>query len=70
MSPSGSGRRPPSVKLALFDEQHKSPFGERAMTLDEASGSWSVQGQRSCRQHYRYDIRVYHPVSRKLESIR
>ena len=38
-----------SVKLALFDEQHKS-LGERAMTLDEASGSWSVQGQRSCRQ--------------------
>ncbi|GKR44939.1 hypothetical protein KAM483_23810 [Aeromonas caviae] len=39
-----------SVKLALFDEQHKS-LGERAMTLDEASGSWSVQGgQRSGRQ--------------------
>jgi pullulanase len=32
-----------SVKLALFDEQHKA-LGERAMTQDEASGSWSVQG--------------------------
>lgn len=57
-----------SVKLALFDEQHKS-LGERAMTLDEASGSWSVQGgSELVGKFYRYDIQVYHPVSRKLES--
>ena len=57
-----------SVKLALFDEQHKS-LGERAMTLDEASGSWSVQGGSDLvGKYYRYDIQVYHPVSRKLES--
>ncbi|UNU89342.1 pullulanase-type alpha-1,6-glucosidase [Aeromonas dhakensis] len=57
-----------SVKLALFDEQHKS-IGERAMTLDEASGSWSVQGgSELVGKFYRYDIQVYHPVSRKLES--
>lgn len=56
------------VKLALFDEQHKS-LGERAMTLDEASGSWSVQGgSELVGKFYRYDIQVYHPVSRKLES--
>ncbi|MGY3917384.1 pullulanase-type alpha-1,6-glucosidase [Aeromonas australiensis] len=57
-----------SVKLALFDEQHKS-LGERTMTLDEASGSWSVQGgSELVGKYYRYDIEVYHPVSRKLES--
>ncbi|MBQ4668328.1 pullulanase-type alpha-1,6-glucosidase [Aeromonas hydrophila] len=57
-----------SVKLALFDGQHK-PLGERTMTLDEASGSWSVQGgSELVGQFYRYDIQVYHPVSRKLES--
>lgn len=57
-----------SVKLALFDGQHK-PLGERTMTLDEASGSWSVQGgSELVGKFYRYDIQVYHPVSRKLES--
>lgn len=57
-----------SVKLALFDEQHNS-LGERTMTLDEASGSWSVQGgSELVSKFYRYDIQVYHPVSRKLES--
>ncbi|MGY3893187.1 pullulanase-type alpha-1,6-glucosidase [Aeromonas enterica] len=57
-----------SVKLALFDAQHK-PLGERTMTLDEASGSWSVQGgSELVGKFYRYDIQVYHPVSRKLES--
>lgn len=56
-----------SVKLALFDGQHK-PLGERTMTLDEASGSWSVQGgSELVGKFYRYDIQVYHPVSRKLE---
>lgn len=57
-----------SVKLALFDGQHK-PLGERTMILDEASGSWSVQGgSELVGKFYRYDIQVYHPVSRKLES--
>lgn len=57
-----------SVKLALFDEQHKA-LGERTMTRDEASGSWSVQGgQELVGKFYRYDIQVYHPLSRKLES--
>ncbi|EIS3744730.1 pullulanase-type alpha-1,6-glucosidase [Aeromonas hydrophila] len=57
-----------SVKLALFDGQHK-PLGDRTMTLDEASGSWSVQGgSELVGKFYRYDIQVYHPVSRKLES--
>ncbi len=57
-----------SVKLALFDSQHK-PLGERTMTLDEVSGSWSVQGgSELVGKFYRYDIQIYHPVSRKLES--
>lgn len=57
-----------SVKLALFDEQHKA-LDERTMTQDEASGSWSVQGgQELVGKFYRYDIQVYHPLSRKLES--
>ncbi len=57
-----------SVKLALFDEQHKA-LGERTMAQDDASGSWSVQGgQELVGKFYRYDIQVYHPLSRKLES--
>ncbi|MGY6040412.1 pullulanase-type alpha-1,6-glucosidase [Aeromonas sp. AE23HZ002T15] len=57
-----------SVKLALFDEKHQS-LGERTMTQDEASGSWSLQGGSDLvGKYYRYDIQVYHPLSRKLES--
>ncbi len=57
-----------SVKLALFDDKHRA-LGERTMTRDEASGSWSVQGgSELVGKFYRYDIQVYHPVSRKLES--
>ncbi|MEN9583983.1 MAG: hypothetical protein RLZZ616_989, partial [Pseudomonadota bacterium] len=57
-----------SVKLALFDAQHRA-LGVRTMTRDEASGSWSVQGgSELVGKFYRYDIQVYHPVSRKLES--
>ncbi|MDM5132223.1 pullulanase-type alpha-1,6-glucosidase [Aeromonas piscicola] len=57
-----------SVKLALFDDKHRA-LGERTMIRDEASGSWSVQGgSELVGKFYRYDIQVYHPVSRKLES--
>ena len=68
MSPSGFwAPTAKSVKLALFDEQqvawrarHDPGRGQRQ--LERAGGSDLVG------KYYRYDIQVYHPVSRKLES--
>ena len=56
-----------SVKLALFDEQHKS-LGERAMTLDEASGGWSVQGAAILSANTTATISGLSPGQPQLES--
>ncbi|MGL5326885.1 MAG: pullulanase-type alpha-1,6-glucosidase [Aeromonas sp.] len=56
-----------SVKLALYNASHQKS-GEVAMTFDSASGSWSYQGgSELIGQFYRYDMEVYHPLSRKVE---
>lgn len=56
-----------SVKLALYDANHQKS-GDVAMTFDSASGSWSYEGGSDLiGQYYRYDMEVYHPVSRKVE---
>ncbi|PJG57701.1 DUF3372 domain-containing protein [Aeromonas cavernicola] len=56
-----------SVKLALYDARHQKR-GEVAMRFDSASGSWSYQGgSELIGQFYRYDMEVYHPLSRKVE---
>ncbi len=56
-----------SVKLALYNASHQKS-GEVAMTFDNASGSWSYEGgSELIGQFYRYDMEVYHPLSRKVE---
>lgn len=56
-----------SVKLALYNASHQKS-GEVAMTFDSASGSWSYEGgSELVGQFYRYDMEVYHPLSRKVE---
>ncbi|WP_256028895.1 pullulanase-type alpha-1,6-glucosidase [Aeromonas sp. EERV15] len=56
-----------SVKLALYNSNHQKS-GEVAMTFDSASGSWSYEGgSELIGQFYRYDMEVYHPLSRKVE---
>ncbi len=56
-----------SVKLALYNASHQKS-GEVAMTFDSASGSWSYEGgSELIGQFYRYDMEVYHPLSRKVE---
>ncbi|HEH9431660.1 TPA: pullulanase-type alpha-1,6-glucosidase [Aeromonas sobria] len=57
-----------SVKLALYNANHQKS-GEVAMTFDSTSGSWSYEGgSELVGQFYRYDIEVYHPLSRKVEQ--
>ncbi|WP_236765441.1 pullulanase-type alpha-1,6-glucosidase [Aeromonas jandaei] len=56
-----------SVKLALYNASHQKS-GEVAMTFDSASGSWSYEGgSELIGKFYRYDMEVYHPLSRKVE---
>ncbi|MGM7628839.1 hypothetical protein, partial [Serratia marcescens] len=56
-----------SVTLALYNASHQKS-GEVAMTFDSASGSWSYEGgSELIGQFYRYDMEVYHPLSRKVE---
>lgn len=56
-----------SVKLAFYNASHQKS-GEVAMTFDSASGSWSYEGgSELVGQFYRYDMEVYHPLSRKVE---
>ena len=56
-----------SVKLALYNANHKKRR-KVAMTFDSASGSWSYEGgSELIGQFYRYDMEVYHPLSRKVE---
>ncbi|EKP0309019.1 pullulanase-type alpha-1,6-glucosidase, partial [Aeromonas veronii] len=57
-----------SVKLALYNASHQKS-GEVAMTFDSASGSWSYEGgSELIGQFYRYDMEVYHPLTRQIEK--
>ncbi|MGL4715294.1 MAG: pullulanase-associated domain-containing protein, partial [Aeromonas sp.] len=54
------------VALALYDENKKA-VETRAMTFDDASGSWSVEGGSDLvGKYYRYAMEVYHPLSREI----
>jgi pullulanase len=58
-----------SVNLKVFDNAKKLS-STHAMTLDALTGIWSYKGSMSLdRQYYRYELKVYHPVSKKVENL-
>ena len=58
-----------SVNLKIYDNA-KTLTKTEAMSLDTATGIWSFTGDISLdRQYYRYELTVYHPVSKKIETL-
>ena len=58
-----------SVKLKVYDAG-KSLTATHDMTLDSATGIWRYDGSSALdRQFYRYEVTVYHPLTRKVETI-
>ena len=60
-----------SVKVQLFN-QDKSPATPKSVTLDEdtTTGVWHTQVDKSfINKYYRYQIEVYHPASKKVETL-
>ncbi|SHG90857.1 pullulanase-type alpha-1,6-glucosidase [Ferrimonas marina] len=58
-----------SLMLNLYDAD-KNLSSSQAMTLDEMTGIWSYQGDASLdRQFYRFEVKVFHPVTGLIETI-
>lgn len=57
-----------NVKLKVYDAG-KTETASHDMTLDPATGIWSYTGSGLDRQFYRYEITVYHPVSKQVETL-
>lgn len=57
-----------SVKVVIYNAD-KTAASTHDMTFDSASGSWSYAGAADLKgMYYRYQMTVYHPLTRKLES--
>ncbi len=57
-----------NVKLALYNAD-KTPASVEEMKLDTDTGAWSYAGSTDLKgKYYRYQITVYHPTTRKVES--
>ena len=57
-----------SVKVVIYNA-NKEAVSTNDMTFDNASGSWSYAGAADLKSmYYRYQMTVYHPLTRKLES--
>ena len=57
-----------SVQLVVYNSD-KSLANTYDMTQDASSGAWSYTGGTDLKgKYYRYALKVYHPVSRKVES--
>ncbi|HBN89089.1 MAG TPA: DUF3372 domain-containing protein, partial [Rheinheimera sp.] len=58
-----------SVNLKVYNAA-KSLTATHAMTADSATGVWRYNGSSALdRQFYRYEVTVYHPLTRKVETI-
>ena len=58
-----------SVNLKVYNAA-KSLTATHAMTVDSATGIWRYNGSSALdRQFYRYEVTVYHPLTRKVETI-
>ncbi len=64
----GHQRQYPS-NVKIFDSAKKLTKTQ-AMTLNAASGIWSFSGDmRLDRPYYRYELKVYHPISKKIKTL-
>lgn len=58
-----------SVTLKVYN-QTKTETASSAMTLDSKTGIWSFAGDKALdRQFYRFEVKVYHPVTGKVETL-
>ncbi|MGP9800091.1 alpha-1,6-glucosidase domain-containing protein [Rheinheimera sp. NSM] len=58
-----------NVQLKVYDSG-RNLTATHAMSLDTASGIWHYSGSDALdRQFYRYEVTVYHPLTRKVETI-
>jgi pullulanase len=58
-----------SVNLKVFDAAKKL-INTHAMTENTTTGIWSYQGAMNLdRQYYRYEVKVYHPLTKKIETL-
>ena len=59
-----------SVKLKVFNAA-KAVTATNPMTLDANTGIWSYSGAKATldRQFYRFEVQVYHPLTKKVETI-
>lgn len=58
-----------TVQLKIYNAQ-KALTATHAMSLDAATGVWSFSASKASldRQFYRYEITVYHPATKKVET--
>ena len=57
------------VQLKVYDSG-RNLTATHAMSLDPATGIWQYSGSDALdRQFYRYEVTVYHPLTRKVETI-
>lgn len=59
-----------SVSLKVYDAS-KTLVSSNAMTLDSATGIWAFTGSKATldRKFYRFEVTVYHPLTKKVETI-
>lgn len=59
-----------SVALKLYNAA-KTLTSTQAMTLDAATGIWSYSGTKANldRTFYRFEVKVYHPTTKKVETV-
>ena len=58
-----------NVSLKVYNAA-KSLSATHAMTLDSATGIWRYSGNAALdRQFYRFEVTVYHPLTRKVETV-
>jgi len=58
-----------NVSLKVYNAA-KSLSASHAMTLDSTTGIWRYSGSTALdRQFYRYEVTVYHPLTRKVETV-
>jgi len=59
-----------SVALKVYNSA-KTLTSTQNMTLDSATGIWSYSGTKASldRQFYRFEVKVYHPATKKVETV-
>ncbi len=56
-----------SVKLYLYDEE-KAAVGEAVTMTEAANGVWSAEQVGAVGKYYRYEVTVYHPTTKEIET--